>query len=268
MNAPTRPGLDLDQVFDAYFPEIHRYIARRLSRDDADDLAGEVFLIAAEGGYEPSRGDVKPWLYGIATKLISRHHRSEVRRWRALSRTVEREAHSHEDTTLARVTAGALTGRLAGALARLNRGDRDVVLLVALGGFTHPRHRGRRHGGRHGGVEPDRRHRTRVPGLAPAGLRGAAPRLQGPEPPGGDGGAAVGDEGADPLPSHERERQTRDLLPGARLDLLHPGGNEPPSSASVLGPGRSRRTTPVDPFAIHREREPPGCPARWIGDAE
>ncbi|MGA5757099.1 RNA polymerase sigma factor [Nonomuraea bangladeshensis] len=137
MNVPTHPALDLDQIFDTYFSEIHRYIARRLSRDDADDLAGEVFLVAAEGGYEPSRGDVKPWLYGIATKLIARHHRSEVRRWRALSRTVEREAHSHEDTTLARVTAGALTGRLAGALARLNRGDRDVVLLVALGGFTH-----------------------------------------------------------------------------------------------------------------------------------
>ncbi|QYC38969.1 ECF RNA polymerase sigma factor SigR [Nonomuraea coxensis DSM 45129] len=137
MNVPTRPGLDLDQVFDAYFAEIHRYIARRLSRDDADDLAGEVFLVAAGGGYEPSRGDVKPWLYGIATKLIARHHRSEIRRWRALSRTAEREAQSHEDTTLARVAAGRLTGRLAGALAGLNRGDRDVVLLVALAGFTH-----------------------------------------------------------------------------------------------------------------------------------
>jgi len=134
---PTHRGLDLDQAFDAHFTEIHRYIAQRLSRDDADDLAGEVFLIAARGGYEPSRGEVRPWLYGIATKLVSRHRRSEIRRWRALSRTSEREAQSHEDATLTRVTAARLTGRLAKALAGLNAGDRDVVLLVALSGMTH-----------------------------------------------------------------------------------------------------------------------------------
>ncbi|MCP2358462.1 RNA polymerase sigma-70 factor (ECF subfamily) [Nonomuraea thailandensis] len=137
MNVPAQLGLDLDRIFDAHFAEIHRYIAQRLSRDDADDLAGEVFLIAAGGGYESSRGEVRPWLYGIATKLISRHRRSEIRRWRALSRTSEREAQSHEDTTLTRVTAGRLTGRLAAALAGLNSGDRDVVLLVALGELTH-----------------------------------------------------------------------------------------------------------------------------------
>ncbi|MET8870242.1 RNA polymerase sigma factor [Nonomuraea sp. NPDC004580] len=137
MNVPTQLGLDLERIFDAHFAEIHRYIAQRLSRDDADDLAGEVFLVAAGGGYDSSRGEVRPWLYGIATKLISRHRRSEIRRWRALSRVSEREAQNHEDTTLARVTAGSLTGRLAGALARLNSGDRDVVLLVALGDLTH-----------------------------------------------------------------------------------------------------------------------------------
>ncbi|MEU7749209.1 RNA polymerase sigma factor [Nonomuraea sp. NPDC049158] len=137
MSVSARPGIDLDRIFDEHFAEIHRYIARRLSTDDADDLAAEVFLVAAKGGYEASRGEARPWLYGIATKLISRHRRSEIRRWKALSRTSEREAQSHEDATLTRVAAGKLTGRLAGALAGLNRGDRDVVLLVALGGLAH-----------------------------------------------------------------------------------------------------------------------------------
>jgi RNA polymerase sigma factor (sigma-70 family) len=137
MIVPAHPGIDLDRIFDAHFAEIHRYIAQRLSTDDADDLAAEVFLVAARGGYESSRGQARPWLYGIATKLISRHRRSEIRRWKALSRTSEREAQSHEEATLTRVAAGKLTGRLAGALAGLNRGDRDVVLLVALGGLTH-----------------------------------------------------------------------------------------------------------------------------------
>ncbi|WP_214316932.1 RNA polymerase sigma factor [Nonomuraea sediminis] len=137
MSAPTPLRTDLDRIFDAHFAEIHRYIARRLPADVADDLAAEVFLVAVKGGYESSRGEVRSWLYGIATNLIARHRRTEIRRWKALSRTAEREAESHEDTTLARVAAGQLTTRIARALAGLNRGDRDVVLLVALGGLTH-----------------------------------------------------------------------------------------------------------------------------------
>ncbi|MFI7698389.1 RNA polymerase sigma factor [Nonomuraea sp. NPDC049480] len=126
-----------EQIFNAYFAEIHRYIARRLSDDVADDLAAEVFLAAYRGGYDASRGQVRPWLYGIATHLVARHRRTEIRRWKALSRTAERPEHSHEDAALTRVTAGELTGRLAGALAVLSRGDRDVVLLSALGGLSH-----------------------------------------------------------------------------------------------------------------------------------
>ncbi|MFC4116452.1 RNA polymerase sigma factor [Nonomuraea zeae] len=45
--------------------------------------------------------------------------------------------HSSEDAALARVAAGQLTGKLAGALAGLNRGDRDVVLLSVLGDLSH-----------------------------------------------------------------------------------------------------------------------------------
>ncbi|MEV4159510.1 RNA polymerase sigma factor [Nonomuraea dietziae] len=127
----------LERTFDAHWPEVHRYIARRLSSDVADDLAAEVFLVAVRGGYDPSRGEIRPWLYGIATNLVAKHRRAEVRRWKALGRTAEPRAESHEDTTLARVAAGALTGRLAGALAGLKRGDRDVVLLIALAGLTH-----------------------------------------------------------------------------------------------------------------------------------
>ncbi|MEV0391050.1 RNA polymerase sigma factor [Nonomuraea sp. NPDC050643] len=125
---------DWEEIFTTHFAGIHRYIARRLSEDIADDLAAEVFLAAYRGGYDASRGEVRPWLYGIATHLVARHHRTEVRKWKALSRAAERLEHSHEDATLTRVAAGELTGRLAGALAGLNRRDRDVVLLSALGG--------------------------------------------------------------------------------------------------------------------------------------
>jgi DNA-directed RNA polymerase specialized sigma24 family protein len=36
------------RVFDRYAVTIHRYIARRLGRTEADDLLGQTFLIAFE----------------------------------------------------------------------------------------------------------------------------------------------------------------------------------------------------------------------------
>jgi RNA polymerase sigma factor (sigma-70 family) len=128
------------RIFDAHFAEIHRYIARRLNTDLADDIAADVFLVAfrQRHRFDSARGEVRPWLYGIATNLVSRHRRDEVRRWRALSRAESAvTCDGHEDTVVARVAADGLTGRLAGALARLSSKDRDVVLLVALGGLSH-----------------------------------------------------------------------------------------------------------------------------------
>src|SRR5205823_1447414 len=55
----------------------------------ADDLVAEVFLVAfrQRGGYDTGRPSARPWLYGIATRLISRRRRDEVRFFRAIART-------------------------------------------------------------------------------------------------------------------------------------------------------------------------------------
>ena len=62
-------------VFDRHAAAIHGYIARRLGRDAADDLVGETFLVAfaRRSGYDPDQPSARPWLYGIATRLVSRH---------------------------------------------------------------------------------------------------------------------------------------------------------------------------------------------------
>ena len=61
-------------VFDRHAAAIHGYIARRLGRDAADDLVGETFLVAfgPRDGYDPDQPSARPWLYGIATRLVSR----------------------------------------------------------------------------------------------------------------------------------------------------------------------------------------------------
>lgn len=127
-----------EAVFDAHYAEIRRYIGRRVGLDVAEDLASETFLIAFDQRetFDPSFGGVRPWLYGIATNLIGRHRRAELRRYRALARSGPPPDDDGLDERVAdRVTAGVTVGRLAKALARLSGGERDVVLLVAYAGL-------------------------------------------------------------------------------------------------------------------------------------
>jgi RNA polymerase sigma factor (sigma-70 family) len=133
---PERFGI----IFDRYFTEIHRYIARRLGLDAADDLAAETFLTAfrKRRRFDPDRGIVRAWLYGIATNHISKHQRGAARASRAMARTPPPlPDEGHADRVIDRVSAAAFARDLAAALARLTDGDREVLLLVALAGLSH-----------------------------------------------------------------------------------------------------------------------------------
>jgi RNA polymerase sigma factor (sigma-70 family) len=127
-------------VFDRHATAIHGYIARRLGRDAADDLVAETFLVAfrQRASYEPDQPSARPWLYGIATRLVSRRRREEVRFFRAIARSgidpaADPVAEPVADQSARRADAQALHRRLAGALAVLSTADRDALLLVADG---------------------------------------------------------------------------------------------------------------------------------------
>lgn len=131
-------------VFDRHFHEIHGYVARRLGTLVADDIAAETFLIAyrKRASYDATAGSVRAWLYGIATRQISRHRRDEMRTYRAMRRAAGSplaEEHAADNTEFVADRVTALTARrdLAIALAALSPGDRDVLLLVALAELSH-----------------------------------------------------------------------------------------------------------------------------------
>jgi len=127
-------------LFDRYFTALHGYAARRLGGAGGDDVAAETFLIAfrRRESFDPGRGTVRAWLYGIATNLVREHRRAEERGYRANARVAAEPAYSGDlDRADSRVTAEASRDRLVAALADLAPPDRDVLLLVVWGELAH-----------------------------------------------------------------------------------------------------------------------------------
>ncbi|MFJ4712491.1 RNA polymerase sigma factor [Streptomyces sp. NPDC088785] len=124
-------------LYDRYAPDIHRYAARRLGEQAADDITADTFLTAfrVRARYDTARPAARPWLYGIAAHLIGKQRRKEVRGLRALARTGrDPVAGGWVEDTADRVAAQA---PLADALAELSAADRHVLLLVAWADLTY-----------------------------------------------------------------------------------------------------------------------------------
>src|SRR5437870_5443181 len=71
------------EIFDRHAQTIHRYLARRIRLDEADEMLGDVFLAAFESRqrFAMDRESALPWLYRIAAKVRRHYFRHEsVRR--------------------------------------------------------------------------------------------------------------------------------------------------------------------------------------------
>lgn len=121
-------------IFDRHHDAVHRYLARRVGPDLADDLAAETFTTAFDvrRRYDTAHPDARPWLFGIATNLLRHHRRGEARRLRAYAR-LDRPADADDGFggIEARLDAERAGPAIAEALMRLSAGERDVLLLFA-----------------------------------------------------------------------------------------------------------------------------------------
>jgi RNA polymerase sigma-70 factor (ECF subfamily) len=127
-------------LYDRYAADIHRYVTRRLGFEVADDVTSETFLVAfrTRKRFDTAAASARPWLYGIAAKLIGRQRRSEVRMLKAYARTgCDPVAESWAEHVDSRVVAQGMQQELSGALAGLSAGDRHVLLLVAWADFSY-----------------------------------------------------------------------------------------------------------------------------------
>ena len=112
-------------LFERHFDAILGYLVRRSGADAGSDLASEVFVraFASRSRYDLTRADARPWLYGIAANLLYKQRREETRQLRAYARRgvdpIWADAPALPDPAV------------AGALAAIKAGDREVLLLFA-----------------------------------------------------------------------------------------------------------------------------------------
>lgn len=115
-------------IFDRHYRDVHRYLARRVGTELADDLAASTFTIAFEQRrrFRTEAELARPWLFGIATNLIRAHRRAE-------QRLLDTLAGLGSQLAVGAGEAGESPhGQvLAVALAELPRDQRDVLLLHA-----------------------------------------------------------------------------------------------------------------------------------------
>jgi RNA polymerase sigma factor (sigma-70 family) len=125
-------------IVDRHFAVIHRYLARRIGSDRADDLAAQAFAVAfrRRGDFDADAGSARPWLFGIATNILRNDLRAERRMLAAVARLERGGADDLADEverSLARAEAASEVRRIAGAIATLDPDQRDVLLLHAWG---------------------------------------------------------------------------------------------------------------------------------------
>jgi RNA polymerase sigma factor (sigma-70 family) len=120
----------LGEVYDRYAVALLRFTSRAAGRHDAEDLVQATFMKAVRiaGTYDDRSHSARPWLFGIAARLIQERRRSLARLTRALARLADispkATASDHPRFDLER------------GLLALSDAKRVVIVLAEVEGYT------------------------------------------------------------------------------------------------------------------------------------
>lgn len=138
LDAPPRFG----EIFERHATSVEGFVASRVGREAKDDVLSETFLVAfrRRAKFDESASSARPWLLGIATRLIRRHRAVEAANWRsfiAASGAGERGSEFDVDIATNRLDAAARLRELAPRIAALSAREREMLFLYAWGDLTY-----------------------------------------------------------------------------------------------------------------------------------
>jgi len=116
-----------EQVFDENLRAVYAYVLRRAAPGDVDDAVADVFLVAWRR-IDDVPDDAKPWLLGVARRVLANHRRASARR-----ASLHVRARAEAETAPAERPDGPPVLRALGAIAAR---DREILTLVAWDGLS------------------------------------------------------------------------------------------------------------------------------------
>jgi len=118
------------RMYEAYYPDVLAYCARRVSRTDAEEVANEVFVVLWRRLDTVEDGRAAPWLYGVAYRIITNRWRG-LKRQRKLRERLGGLGTRAPDTVETVVVRRDEDRRVLNAIARLKPADQEVLRLSA-----------------------------------------------------------------------------------------------------------------------------------------
>lgn len=135
--AMTEPGA-FAVIYDYYFPRIYNYVHYRVANQEtADDITSQIFekALLRLNQFDPKRGYLVNWLFGIARYTIRDHLRALKRhRWLSLDALA-----FHQSTGLLpeeRVVRDDLHSQVLKAVSELGDREKDLIALKFGGKLT------------------------------------------------------------------------------------------------------------------------------------
>lgn len=119
----------LAEIHDTYYGPIFRYVAFRVAdRETAEDLTSEVFtrLLSALRDRNAPQNTLRGWLYGVASRVVSDHHR---KRYRAPQVELNDNVMSSDEGPAETVEAMLTHEGLRRAMSELTEEQQNVIAL-------------------------------------------------------------------------------------------------------------------------------------------
>ena len=115
-----------EQIAEEVFEPLQRYLRRRASAQDAEDLLSEVLTTIWRRIDDAPSSPALPWSYGIARRVLANHRRSSQRRLRLVERLASQPPTHHPD-----VADDQRDSEVSRALGSLPHADQEVLRLWA-----------------------------------------------------------------------------------------------------------------------------------------
>lgn len=120
-------------LYDAFFPRIYAYFARRVAViQDVEDLTSQVFARALKGIASYRGGSVAAWLFRIARNTLANYYRQK----RALVSLDTFELAENSDTLIERLCYAEDMQRIRALIGKLSASERELIELRLYDGLT------------------------------------------------------------------------------------------------------------------------------------